>query len=42
MCIITGIAGCVKTREELQTLEEEERTKQEAHTPVIDREETSR
>jgi hypothetical protein len=42
MLITTGIAGCVQTREELQTLEEEERTKPEAHTPVIDREETSR
>jgi hypothetical protein len=32
----------VKTREELQTLEEDERTKSEAQTPVIDGEETSR
>jgi hypothetical protein len=32
----------MKTREELQTAEEDEKTKSEAHTPVINREETSR
>jgi hypothetical protein len=32
----------VKSREELQTLEEDETTKSEGATPVIDGEETSR
>ena len=42
MLLTIRTAGCVKSQEELEAMEEDDRKKAEAQTPVIDPEEISR